>query len=337
MAELTEQDNRVAECDALPDDLPGFRRRHPFVDEELRGVEEILQEALVGGSSPMDSLLKPFAQRPGKLLRPTLVILAARFGDYEADRIRRLGAAVELLHLATLIHDDIVDSSPMRRGLPTLHTTQGVKRAVLAGDYVFTRCFELTADFATPESARLLAGAVKRICEVEIDRSRDTTGSLRAYLRRSAGKTALLFLLATAMGSRESGCDEATQEALRRYGYAVGMAFQIIDDILDFDASAAAFGKPVGMDLQSGLVTLPPILALRGNDAKIAATLKQPMNRRRARRTCRLLAENGWLDRAGDVAGDYTERALAGIGTLGPGPEYRSLRDFALSLRKRAY
>ena len=186
------------------------------------------------------------------MLRPAFVLLASRFGMPDKDRMIRIAAAVEMLHMATLVHDDIIDAAPVRRGVPSLHALRGPRTAVLVGDWLFVSCFSLIADLAGHENARSLAHMVARICGSEISQSADKyvlNTSVRRYLRRIAGKTAALFALAFHVGAAESGCEAPLAGLLRRLGYNLGMGFQIIDDILDFTRDRSETGKPTGNDL----------------------------------------------------------------------------------------
>ncbi|MDP3178214.1 MAG: polyprenyl synthetase family protein, partial [Spirochaetaceae bacterium] len=177
------------------------------------------------------------ADSNGKMLRPALLVIGSRFGRAAVEtRIDSLAAALELLHVATLIHDDVLDEADLRRGLPTLHTKFGTKEAILAGDWLFSRCFRLAADSAGPDHARELAMLIGAVCEAEIgqDMQKFTyDASPRHYFRLIAGKTAALFSLALHTGATEAKAAVGTTQSLRRAGYDIGMAFQVIDDILD--------------------------------------------------------------------------------------------------------
>ena len=317
------------------DRVVAFRSRHPYLERDLAEVRRIMDDAVSGGGDLLDGSLGALAGSPGKMLRATLVLLGARLGDFDEVKAYRAAAAVELLHLATLIHDDIVDGSSLRRGFPTLHTAHGARKAVLAGDYVLTRCFGLMADFALPETARLLSAGVGRICESELHRVPAAGPTLRSYKRKAAGKTASLFLMAAHAGTLVGECPAEIFGAMRSYGYAVGMGFQIVDDILDYGGTVGAMGKPVGKDLEDGIVTLPLILAARRDPTVLSRTPERPLTKRRAAAIRRRVVEAGGLDSAGEYAAEYTRRALQSTEALPEGPAREALADLARTLGTR--
>jgi heptaprenyl diphosphate synthase len=308
-----------------------------FLRSDLETVRRLIAETLTTGHPFLDAGLKRFIDYPGKMLRPTLLLLSAHMGEFDSTAAHRLAAAVEILHIATLIHDDIIDNSPLRRGTTSIHVTEGLRQAVLTGDFLFTRCFRLTADQASPEVAKTLATVVGRICESEIDHPLSSDISLRAYLRRTAGKTALLFLMSMYMGAKESGCDEGTCSTMRKIGYGIGMGFQIIDDILDFTGSEENLGKPTGNDIAKGVMTLPMILASRTTGEIILPYRRRWMRNRNAEKIRQKVTESGGLDMARDVARRYTEKALADISTLPDGQAKTAMVDLTNDLLGRKY
>jgi heptaprenyl diphosphate synthase len=259
----------------------------------------------------------------GKMLRPAFVLLASRFGAPDRERILRVAAAVEMLHMATLVHDDIIDGAASRRGAAALHSLRGPRTAVLTGDWLLAACVSLIVDLGTPDDARALSRMVARICGSEISQSTDrfvAHTSLRRYLRRIAGKTAALFAVSFYAGAFESGCPAALCSNLRRLGYTLGMGFQIVDDILDFGGPGAQTGKPTGSDLSQGIITAPTIMGLRHDDGRLARALsRRPRGRRAVARTARLVKDRGGLAAARDLAAAYLERARREIGRLPAG------------------
>lgn len=310
--------------------------RYQFLTDDLTSVQSVIRESLSTGNGNMDKALARFSDAPGKMLRPSFIMLSARFGpDFDPERMHRLAAAVELLHIASLVHDDIIDESPTRRGVPTLHTTEGTRKAVLLGDFLFTRCFGLVSDFASPDSARLLAAAVGRICESEMAQASDTGLSRRAYLRKIAGKTALLFSLSLSVGAKECGADEGIISTLRTAGYGVGMSFQVVDDILDYGGNSGQMGKPTGRDLSSGLKTLPLILAMETGNPDVARLAAKFSTRRRVRRLSCSVQASGGLDMARDMAEYYNLRVQDSLGSLPENPAREALIDLSDSIARR--
>lgn len=281
------------------DQLERITNDFSWLKSGVDSVKRELTQSLHTGYPALDGPLARFLDTPGKMLRPMMVILSARFApEVDTDRIRRLAAAVEILHIASLVHDDIIDDAPRRRGITTLHTSEGVRKAVLLGDFLFTRSITLAADSASPDSARYLAAAVSRVCESEISQHWNGVPGRREYRRRIAGKTALLFSLALSVGASECGADETTVQNLRRAGFAMGMGFQIVDDILDYTADERQTGKPGGQDINRGLDTLPLLLAAETESAAV----RRLAGRKRPGRTGRRRLRKAVVD-AGGIAG----------------------------------
>jgi heptaprenyl diphosphate synthase len=333
---------------------PGTAKRRPFwgafpaVARELEGVRGLILETAASGDDEIHAAIRRLVESNGKMLRPAFVLLAARFGSAEPARMARLGAAIELMHMATLVHDDLIDGAALRRGVPTLHTRLGPRTAVLAGDTLFATCFSLVADHAEAATARSLARMVTLVCDGEIAETADrflASTSVRRYLRRIAEKTALLFSLAFQVGARESGVAEPVAAALRRLGWCLGMAFQVVDDILDFDAGNSEIGKPVASDLRQGIFTLPVVLALRADEGTLGRALadRRYVSRRtgRARREIAridaLIRARGGLDGARAWARRYTERAHREIARLPAGEPRDVLAGVTDRLLDRTY
>jgi heptaprenyl diphosphate synthase len=212
---------------------------------------------------------------------------------------------------------------------------------VLVGDWLFASCFSLIADLAGTENGRELSRLVARICGSEISQSSDQFvlhTSIRRYLRRIAGKTAALFALAFHVGAVESSCDQTLVSCLRRLGYNLGMGFQIIDDVLDFEEAGTETGKRTGGDLAAGIYTLPTILALRCDDGMLArALVRRPRSRRGLARAAALVAERGGLAGARALAGRHTERSRRELCRLPDVDARRVLEDVTERLLRRTY
>lgn len=256
-----------------------FWQDSPDIAAALEKVAALMDESVRGPDFPLKEAVASIVAGSGKMLRPALILIGAGFGRRGGEkRILPLAAAVELLHVSTLIHDDVIDEAELRRGVPTIHSRFGAKEAVLAGDWLFARCFLLAAESAGPGNAKALARLITAICAAEIRQDLDKwsySASVRGYLRKIAGKTAALFSLSLHVGATESKAPPRVAERLRRAGYDIGMAFQVIDDILDFESSEGAMRKPVGRDVAEGLCTLPLIHALRADEAGMRALLSR--------------------------------------------------------------
>lgn len=305
----------------------------------VEAVKETIRENCAESFGFIRDSVETLLSGNGKFLRPRFLMLAARFGDYDHEKYLHIGAAIEMLHMATLVHDDIIDGSSTRRGRPTLAATAGSRKAVLVGDYLFSQCFKILAERVDREEGSAVAGAALRICEGEIRQNLEAfqlETSRRVYLRRILGKTAALFILAFSLGARESGCSEYLQERFRRMGYCIGMSFQITDDILDYAGSAQKMGKPAGSDISAGVYTYPLIAALKGGDPVLKKLLRKPPFRpRQTSRIIQRVEELGGLDLARRQAGLYTERALREIDRLPHSAAKQELRGLTENLLVR--
>jgi geranylgeranyl pyrophosphate synthase len=231
-------------------DLTKVERQIKAVTEvDFPGLAELLKHILLGG----------------KAIRPVLTLLSARFYDYDLARLMPMAISVELLHTATLVHDDAIDNSSVRRGKPTVNSLWGEDRAVLLGDYLFARAGEFAAMTGDLRVVRLFAQTLQIISSGELRQTFDAFNlkqSRQNYFERITAKTASLFSLSTQSGAILSQAPEASIQALRRYGTNLGIAFQIVDDLLDFTGTEKELGKPVGSDLAQGTFTLPAMLLL---------------------------------------------------------------------------
>jgi heptaprenyl diphosphate synthase len=318
-----------------------FWAGRPEMESDLQEVRETILRRAASEDPDVQGAVRHLFAAPGKMLRPAFVLIASRFGTPEHERIIRVAAAIEMLHMATLVHDDIIDSSSTRRGVATLQALKGPRTAVLTGDWLLAACVSLVAEMGTIDDARALSRLVARICGSEIGQSTDRFvlhTSMRRYLRRIAGKTAALFALSFHVGAQESGCTPDLCSVLRRLGYNLGMGFQIIDDILDFTGPGDETGKPTGSDLSQGILTLPAILGLRADDGRLHAALRRrPRSRHAVARASRLIEDRGGMKGARELATLFTDRSRREIGRL-PSIEARTmLLETAEALLTRRY
>ncbi len=320
-------------------------KNSPHLGKRLDRVETLLAETLSDPGYPLAEATKRLVLSGGKMLRPAFVIIGSGFGPKgkgpsREDRIHHIAAAVELIHTASLVHDDIIDDAAIRRGISTLHTDFGVTNAILAGDWLFSQSFRLVADYADLKSARVLARFVGGICSAEIGQDMGKfrfSTSKRSYLRTIAGKTAALFSLSLHVGASEAKADPFVTQALRRAGYDIGMAFQIIDDILDYESDDKTLRKPVGNDIKEGLCTLPLILALKKDESSLRSLLGKPMDDRKVSEIVRIVVSAGALDEARTIAQRFTARARVEIERLPSCPAKQELMAAAEALLQRRY
>ena len=244
--------------------------KYPEIGAELEQVEKYMISSSTSRNRLLSQITRDLAASGGKRLRPAFVILSAKFGRYDAEKIPPLAAAIEILHMATLVHDDIVDRATHRRGQPTVSEKYGVDMAVYTGDFLFTKAVLTLSRNVSAEKLDAIARAVKTICEGEADQlceRFDINVSFRSYLKRISKKTAILFGAACLLGADSSGCGDELSKKLARFGYYYGVAFQIRDDILDFLSNSDTTGKPVGNDLLKGVLTLPVIYTMAQSSA----------------------------------------------------------------------
>ena len=254
----------------------------------------------------------------GKRVRPLLTLLCARRDASLGERVVRGATAVELVHMATLVHDDVLDRAELRRGRPTVAHEYGVETAVSVGNYLLARAFSVLVAAGRPEAVDVLSAAAVGLSEGEVlqrAEAFDLTVDAAAYERRCERKTADLFAAACALGAMLSDAGEAATVALREYGRLIGIAFQVFDDILDYSGDQAATGKRPGTDVRDGTVTLPLIYALEARP-EIAPLLAGPVPEAAAVATVlRTVAECGALERARADALRYIEDARAILAT----------------------
>jgi heptaprenyl diphosphate synthase len=313
----------------------------PDLRQGLEEVKAAMEGSMAGASPYLEKKILPLLSREGKMIRAALVIIASRFGQAERAKTIKLAAAVELLHLATLVHDDVVDGADTRRGMPTLSSLLGARQAVLIGDFILVRALRLAIDLVPEGDPEAIVRALGKICEGEIEQGsqRFLLGMTpRMYLRRINGKTATLFMASMRLAASQAGCPPAAVQALTRYGHCLGMAFQIVDDILDFTASDSELGKPSGSDAQEGVFTLPLILALESGGARLSACLrKPPYSRLRLRKVIKLVRNSGGVERAREIARGYIGKATRELEKLPELPARTALVELAeLVLSRRA-
>jgi len=309
------------------------------IQAELAAVETRMREEMVDQHPAIAEALEHLLASGGKRVRPAVALLASYMFDGEVDRAISLAAAVEMLHTATLVHDDLIDGSLLRRGMPTLNAHWSPASTVLTGDYVFARAAELTAQTDSVRVMSMFARTLMIIVNGEINQQLGGRGqvSRQAYLQRIYAKTASLFALATEAAALLSYAGERDAAALRLFGQEVGMAFQIVDDILDFTGSQTKLGKPVGGDLRQGIFTLPVLCYLEKNpqDRDIAALLDgRAGDAEVAARVVQSVRNSGAIAAALNEARAYVVRAQAALATV-PDNRYRralaGLADYFVS------
>ena len=286
----------------------------------LNEVDQVIGKQLTVKQRKMNEILQDLASSGGKRIRPGLCIIGAGFGSKPIESIYPLAAVLEMLHLATLVHDDIIDDATHRRGALTTQQKYGKDYAVYTGDYIFTKCFEILAENYELHHMKELSKAVSRVCVGEIEqfdgRFKSHT-SVKKYLKIVGAKTSALLSTSLAVGAYEAGCDERFCKKLGKIGLHVGNAFQIIDDILDYTGDEARVGKTLGNDLKQGYYTLPLIYALRKNDSVLNRLLAADVyDDETIKRIIVRVNELGGVRQAQLLAEKYTIKSLKEISSL---------------------
>ena len=261
----------TAEDRSAREEHPALGALSALVGDDLRRVNAVILENMQSGVALIPQLAGHIIAAGGKRLRPMLTLAAAKLCGYPGKQHVDLAAVVELIHTATLLHDDVVDESDLRRGLPTANAVWSNKASVLVGDFLFSRSFQLMVSTGSLEVLRILSNAAATIAEGEVlqlTTANDPETSEEDYLEVVRGKTAALFAAATRVGAVVADRPNDEAEALDRYGLHLGIAFQLVDDVLDYSARQATLGKTIGDDFREGKVTLPAILAYRRGSAE---------------------------------------------------------------------
>lgn len=313
------------------------------VADDLQKVELLIEKVTAVDYQPVASFLRHTLLAKGKRLRPALVLLSAKFHNYRPEVLVTTAASIELLHTATLVHDDIIDDALSRRGSPTLNTMTSGRAAVLVGDYIFAQSAILAVDAENIRAMRAFAATLAVICDGELREvlnAGKVTEPRAEYYHRIRAKTASLFAAATHAGGILSDAPQDVCEALREYGHCLGMAFQIVDDVLDFVGDARQMGKPVGNDLRQGTLTLPAIYLMEefpenNAVAELFALADRP--EAMVSKAVEAVVTSAAVDRTYEEARNYIHRAKNELSIL-PDNQYRkaleALADYVVGRRQ---
>jgi octaprenyl-diphosphate synthase len=255
-----------------------IREIRALVTDDMRAVDQLIRQQLHSQVVLINQLGTYIINSGGKRLRPVLVVLAARACDYSGTRHIDTATIVEFIHTATLLHDDVVDDSELRRGRQTAHVIWGNEASVLVGDFLYSRSFQMMVGINSMRVMEVLADTTNTIAEGEVMQllnCHDPDTTEERYMDVIYSKTAKLFEAAAQLGAVLAGRPEPEERALARYGMHLGIAFQLIDDVLDYSASNAELGKNVGDDLAEGKPTLPLIYAIRHGNAEEVAAIRE--------------------------------------------------------------
>jgi octaprenyl-diphosphate synthase len=329
----------------VPGRTPSLDPMVQLVAADLNHVNAVILDRMQSEVALIPELAGHLIAGGGKRMRPMLTLACARLLDYPGTRHHKLAAAVEFIHTATLLHDDVVDGSGLRRGRRTANIIWGNPASVLVGDFLFSRSFELMVEDGSLKVLKILSRASSVIAEGEVDQltaQRRVETSEDQYLDIITAKTAALFAAACRIAAVVAERDEAAEQALDAYGRNLGVAFQLVDDAIDYASDAATMGKGVGDDFRDGKLTLPVILAhARGSDDD-RAFWREAMSGRRAAdedltHAIRLLRSSGALDDTIERARHYGQRAIDALGIFPAGRARAALVEAVEFAIARAY
>ncbi|MGT2933433.1 polyprenyl synthetase family protein [Streptococcus catagoni] len=318
--------------------------KYPEIEKEINEVCSLIESRTQVRNEEIEEAIIQLSQAGGKYLRPAFFFLFTRFGNQKQEnqtRLVKIAASLEILHMATLIHDDVIDDSPLRRGKPTIQTSFGKDVAVYTGDYLFTLFFELILESmeGTPFMGRN-AKSMKKILIGELDQMHlyyNQEQSIRDYLRSISGKTAELFKLASQEGAYFGGASEEIVQLAGRIGYYIGMTFQILDDILDYTADQKRFNKPILEDLSNGVYSLPLLFAMKESPQAFRPLLnkKKDLSAEDIQSISDMVLTYKGVDKAQDLARKYTEKAISHIKKLPASKSQKQLLELTNHLLKR--
>lgn len=311
------------------------------VKRELEDIVALMKKETKCKDKVIENSIKDLIESGGKMVRPAFVIIGSHFGNRDKERVKALGAVLELFHMATLVHDDVIDDAKLRRGNETVQSRYGKDYAVYIGDYLFCVCFKILASNASLASIKMDSKSMSRICMGEVNQlnSRFSTKlSVKDYLSRISGKTAELFSLSLYLGAAESGCEKKLAKRLWNIGHNIGMAFQIIDDVLDYVGNDESIKKSAANDLKQGIFTIPFIYAYYNDKDAFKKYLEaDSITNNEVKEIIELVKQNNGVNKAIDLAQKYTDKAFKYIDKL-PENEYKEvLRALAEKLILRKY
>jgi geranylgeranyl pyrophosphate synthase len=314
------------------------------IKEVSRGELDWLPPDLAGGlheASRIQELLTHILASAGKRARPALTLLASRFYDANPESVVTMATAIELFHIATLVHDDSIDNSALRRGRPTINSLWGDNAAILLGDYLFAKSAEMAVSTGNRTVAKRLHQTLMTITPGELAQAFNAfklEESRKYYLHRISSKTASLLSLSSECGAVLSRAPQKAVTALKDYGFDIGIAFQIVDDILDYIGTTEEMGKPVGSDLREGTITLPVLFLMERypNEQAIYEVVKNRNRKQNTERVKELIRNSPEIIQdCYDMANEYVKKAIDKLSVLPDRPEKDSLTELAYFIVER--
>ncbi|MFN3460746.1 MAG: polyprenyl synthetase family protein [Oceanibaculum sp.] len=331
--------------DSKPANRSALDRLSGFVAADMERVNRLIVERMASPVALIPQLASHIVTAGGKRMRPMMTLAAAQLFGYRGDDHVKLATAVEFIHTATLLHDDVVDESDLRRGVDSANAIWGNKPSVLVGDFLFSRAFQLMVDAGSLKVLGILSNASAVIAEGEVQQlitANDISTDETAYLEVIQSKTAQLFAAAAQVGAVVAGATPEQEAALEAYGLNLGIAFQLTDDVLDYSAKQAELGKAVGDDFRDGKITLPIILAVARGDAEERGFWQRTLEAQEIRdgdleHAMALMARHGTLAESLERARFYGKAARAALHVAPASPLRDALEDLIDFTIERAF
>ncbi|WP_345239067.1 heptaprenyl diphosphate synthase component II [Pontibacillus salipaludis] len=315
---------------------------YPYLKQDIDKIEKTLNTTIQADHSILREASTQLLQAGGKRIRPVFVLLAAKFGNYDIERIKHVAVALELIHMASLVHDDVIDDAELRRGEQTIKAKWDNRVAMYSGDYIFARAIESLSNLENVKAHQILSKTIVEVCVGEIEQIKDKFNweqNLRTYLRRIKRKTALLIAVSCRLGAVAAGANERVEMALFKYGYYVGMSYQVIDDVLDFTATEKELGKPAGSDLMQGNITIPVLYAIN-QDETFKQELKDLFQKQEVTKddmawVIAKIKGSGAIERSLALSEQYLEKAYEALDVLPDQKEKQTFMKIAKYIGKR--
>ncbi|WML30862.1 heptaprenyl diphosphate synthase component II [Neobacillus sp. OS1-32] len=318
-----------------------LKMMYSFLNSDINIIEKELGETIQARSLLLKQASMHTLQAGGKRIRPVFVLLAGKYGDYDINVMKNVAVALELIHMASLVHDDVIDDADLRRGQPTVKAKWDSQTAMYTGDFVFALALKLMTNIKNPEAHKILANTMVQVTVGEIQQIKDKyrfNQNLRDYLRRIKRKTALLIAASCQLGAIAANVEESVHKKLYLFGYFVGMSYQIIDDILDFTGTEKELGKPAGGDLLQGNITAPALFAMENKEIKKAIeTVHENMTAAEIGKIITLIKQSGAIAKSVALSDQYLDKALRILDELPDNKAKKALRDIAKFIGRRKF
>ncbi|KGX92164.1 heptaprenyl diphosphate synthase subunit II [Pontibacillus halophilus JSM 076056 = DSM 19796] len=316
---------------------------YPFLNQDIDKIEKSLNETIQADHPVLREASTQLLRAGGKRIRPVFVLLSGKFGDYNLDRMTAVAVSLELIHMASLVHDDVIDEAELRRGQPTIKAKWDNKTAMYAGDYIFARAIECLSSLDNAHVHQILSKTIVELCLGEFEQFKDKfdwNQNVRTYLRRIKRKTALLIAASCQLGAVAGNVSVKHEKALYRYGYNVGMSYQIIDDVLDLTSTEEELGKPAGSDLLQGNITLPVLYAME-KDEKLKKHLEtlfaipEDVTKAQMDDVIQWIKETGAIQEALATSDRYLQKAFDNVAMLPQSKAKQAFERIAKYIGKR--